>query len=69
MLSDNQQSEHLFREGNGASLSRSKPQVVAVTGASAGLGRAIIRAFAREVRTLEEVQPGVRDIRPSLAPR
>src|SRR5687767_2124595 len=47
-MSDNQQSEDVFRKGNGSSLSSRKPQVVVVTGASAGLGRAIVRAFARE---------------------
>jgi NAD(P)-dependent dehydrogenase (short-subunit alcohol dehydrogenase family) len=47
MQSDNQLSEDL-REGEEGSLSHSKPQVVVVTGASAGLGRAIVRAFANE---------------------
>lgn len=31
-----------------SSLTKSRPEVVVVTGASAGLGRAIVRAFARE---------------------
>ncbi len=47
MQSDNQLSEHLAA-CEGRSLSISKPHVVVVTGASAGLGRAIVRAFARE---------------------
>ena len=33
---------------NNPSLTRVRPEVVVVTGASAGLGRAIVRAFARE---------------------
>ncbi|HKO62382.1 MAG TPA: SDR family NAD(P)-dependent oxidoreductase, partial [Pyrinomonadaceae bacterium] len=38
----------LSTEGESRSLSRGEPQVVVVTGASAGVGRAIVRAFARE---------------------
>ena len=34
--------------GRNSSLTTDRPEVVVVTGASAGLGRAIVRAFARE---------------------
>jgi NAD(P)-dependent dehydrogenase (short-subunit alcohol dehydrogenase family) len=37
-----------MREDNTPSLSGRRPQVVVVTGASAGLGRAVVRAFAQE---------------------
>ncbi|MEP6637219.1 MAG: SDR family NAD(P)-dependent oxidoreductase, partial [Acidobacteriota bacterium] len=37
-----------MRKEVGASLTASRPEIVVVTGASAGLGRAIVRAFARE---------------------
>jgi NAD(P)-dependent dehydrogenase (short-subunit alcohol dehydrogenase family) len=35
-------------QGAGSELTASRPEVVVVTGASAGVGRAIVRAFARE---------------------
>ncbi len=40
--------EKTLRKEDGASLIASRPEIVVVTGASAGLGRAIVRAFARE---------------------
>jgi NADP-dependent 3-hydroxy acid dehydrogenase YdfG len=41
-----QENQNLLRPES--SLSTRKPEVVVVTGASAGLGRAIVQAFARE---------------------
>ena len=40
--------EERERQGAGSELTASRPEVVVVTGASAGVGRAIARAFARE---------------------
>src|ERR687883_451096 len=44
---DNRTGEQSLRKDAGSSLTASQPEVVVVTGASAGLGRAIVRAFAR----------------------
>src|SRR5919199_6269431 len=45
---DNRTGEHSVQKGAGSSLTASQPEIVVVTGASAGVGRAIVRAFARE---------------------
>lgn len=48
MRSDAHLNQALSAESKARSLTRRKPEVVVVTGASAGLGRAIVRAFGRE---------------------
>ncbi len=47
-LNQSRPGEKTLRKEDGASLTASRPEIVVVTGASAGLGRAIVRAFARE---------------------
>lgn len=47
-LNQSRTGEKTLRKEDGASLTASRPEIVVVTGASAGLGRAIVRAFARE---------------------
>jgi NAD(P)-dependent dehydrogenase (short-subunit alcohol dehydrogenase family) len=48
MIADDHPVQDSLAEADMRSLSLPKPQVVVVTGASAGLGRSIVRAFARQ---------------------
>ena len=45
---DKRMSEQALRRVADSSITARRPEVVVVTGASAGVGRAIVRAFARQ---------------------
>ena len=48
LIEDDRMSEQALQRAADSSITARQPEVVVVTGASAGLGRAIVRAFARQ---------------------